>query len=103
MTRLQLHEILCDILGSRNCYFTPPASLKLKYPCIKYDLDGYDSAYSDNIRYKINKRYTLTLLDFNPDSKIGIRLLEDKRLIRLSSDPVYVMDGLYHYTYTLFL
>ena len=29
--RLKLHEELCDILGSRNVYFQPPETVKMKY------------------------------------------------------------------------
>ena len=34
--RLQLHEELCSVLGSRNVYFQPPETIKLTYPCIIY-------------------------------------------------------------------
>ena len=37
--RLELHEILCTILGSRNVYFQPPESIKMNYPAIVYGLD----------------------------------------------------------------
>ena len=31
-TRYELHEFLCEILGSRNVYFQPPESVKMKDP-----------------------------------------------------------------------
>ena len=36
-TRYELHEFLCEILGSRNVYFQPPESVKMKYPAIVYE------------------------------------------------------------------
>ena len=41
--RLELHEIFCDILGSRNAYFQPPASVKMNYPAIKYSLSNIEN------------------------------------------------------------
>jgi len=32
--RIQLHEILCDVLGTRNVYFQPPESVDMNYPAI---------------------------------------------------------------------
>ena len=40
--RLDLQKIFEDILGSKNVYFQPPESLKMKYPAIRYSLDDID-------------------------------------------------------------
>ena len=36
-TRLELQSVLEQTLGSRNVYFQPPASVKMKYPAIVYE------------------------------------------------------------------
>lgn len=100
--RLNLHEILCDILGSRNCYFTPPASIQMRYPCIKYEINNIPSIYADNRRYRNNIRYEVVVIDRDQDSEIAKKLLQDERLIYLSSDRVYAVDNLYHYVFTVF-
>ena len=38
-TRIELQLKLEEILGSRHVYFQPPASIKMTYPAIVYELD----------------------------------------------------------------
>lgn len=99
-SRLELHEILCDILGSRNCYFTPPPGIKMDYPAIVYELSNIQVTYADNIIYKDKKRYSVMVIDEDPDSQIPDRIL--KNCLYTTSDRVFVTDGLYHFTFTMF-
>lgn len=69
-SRIELHEILVGILGSRNVYFQPPASVSMKYPAIVYSLDGNNHTRADNQRYIPRRRYQVTVIDRDPDSKI---------------------------------
>lgn len=98
-TRLLLHEVLCDLLGSRNCYFSPPASIYLDYPCIIYRKISIDTDNADNLKYKTMKRYSVTVIDEDPDSEIPDRVLQ---LPYCSSDRDYQTDGLNHSVFTLF-
>lgn len=100
--RSQLHEILCDILGTKFCYFVAPSNVQMIYPCIVYRWENSETRSADDIRYKNDRRYTVTVIDSKPDSDIVERLIEDERLKYLSSDRNYVADGLYHYVFTLF-
>ena len=50
-SRLDLHEKLVEILGSRNVYFQPPATVKMQYPCIIYKRNVMDAAYANNSKY----------------------------------------------------
>lgn len=97
--RLELHEKLCDILGSRNCYFRPPTGLNLKYPCILYDHTNNMEDYADNHMYRNRKRYSVTIVDEDPDSEIPDRLQE---LSYCSSDRNYISENLNHFVYTLY-
>lgn len=101
-TRAELHEILCEDLGCGNCYFTPPSSIKMKYPCIVYEEDGIRSIRADDLRYLSRKHYNLLVIDECPDSAIATRLFEDERLKYLSVGSTYVADGLYHYPFGLY-
>ena len=56
-SRLELQSKLEDILGSENVYFQPSESLKLKYPCIVYDLENTDVQRADNKAYMTMNRY----------------------------------------------
>lgn len=91
--RLELHEKLCEILGSRNVYFQPPESIKMKYPCIRYVRSGTNTEYADNKAYRKLKQYTITVIDRDPDSELIDRVLE---LPFSSFSRHYVADNLNH-------
>lgn len=74
--RLELHEILCDILGSRNVYFQPPESVKMSYPAIVYSRNNIDTKHGDNSAYIQNYAYMVTLIDKNPDSEFVEKLAQ---------------------------
>ena len=69
-TRLELQTLLEETLGSRNVYFQPPETLKISYPCIIYTRDYAVTNFADNNPYTHTKRYSVTVIDKNPDSLI---------------------------------
>ena len=99
-SRLKLHEEFCTILGSRCAYFQPPQSLKMYYPCIRYNGDGYDTDHADNRNYKITRRYEGVVIDPDPDSNIPELLLNHFEMISFSGE--YVADNLNHFPFTLY-
>lgn len=74
--RLELHEVLCDILGSRNVYFQPPESVKMNYPAIVYSRNNIDNQHGDNLAYIQKYAYSVILIDKNPDSEFVERLAQ---------------------------
>lgn len=105
MGKKPLHDILCELLGApfpdgeNHCYFQPPANLQMKYPCIKYNYTNDLDLFADDLHYKHDKRYTVTVIDEDPDSEIADRM---RTLLYCSSDRNFVMDGLNHFVYTLY-
>ena len=97
--RLELHTILVDILGSRYVYFQPPESIKLNYPCIVYVRSSADTKYAGNRLYLHKKKYTVTVIDKNPDSEIPYRLAQ---LPLCSFDRHFASSNLNHDVYTLY-
>ena len=97
--RIELQRTLESILGSRNVYFQPPENLKLSYPCIVYNLSSIHTLNSDDMKYRVNKAYMITLIDKNPDSQFIDKLLELK-LCRY--DRHYVSDNLNHECFTIY-
>ncbi len=67
-SRLYLQTRLEEILGSRNVYFQPPESVKMNYPAIVYALEDIASVHADDGVYLSYKRYSVTVIDKNPDS-----------------------------------
>ena len=108
MARLALHDILCNVLGGPfsdkddpwHCYFSPPDGKQMKYPCIVYKYTNDFDEFADNIPYKSSKRYIVTVIDEDPDSKIPGKLKET--LPYCTSDRNFETEGLSHFVYTLF-
>lgn len=97
--REELHEILCNVIGSRNCYFQPPSNIRMKYPCMRYELARMNPLHADNIPYLNAKAYSLTYIDKDPESEMPERLLQ---LPYCSFDRAYNADGLHHTVLTLY-
>lgn len=99
-SRLKLHEELCEILGTKNVYFQPPASVKMIYPCIRYSLSSVDSIYANDKNYKNTKRYEIIVIDRDPDSDIYEKILNHFEMCGF--DRPYVSDNLNHWVLTLY-
>lgn len=97
--RLSLHEILCNVLGTRNCYYSPPTGKQMKYPCIVYELGGIRTYHADNTPYKDAKRYTITLIDENPDSEFFEPI---KNLPYCGFDRAFSSENLNHFVFTMY-
>ena len=97
-SRLQLHEMLCNILGSKNVYFQPPSSTQMKYPAIRYSISDIQNTFADNTVYGQSKVYQLMVIDKNPESLIvdAISKLPTCRFVRS-----YTADNLNHTVFTI--
>lgn len=103
--RLELHEILCEIInitepdGDRHVYFQAPASVRMKYPAIRYVRKPISAIHADNIIYRHLYSYEVTLIDKNPDSKYIEKIL---KLPYCKHDQHYKADNLNHDTFTIY-
>jgi len=68
--RLQLQDLLEEILGTEEVYFQPPTNVQIQYPCIIYERDIAVTQFADNDPYRYTKLYQVTVIDRDPDSKI---------------------------------
>lgn len=98
-TRLELHELLCSILGSRNVYYQPPENIKMSYPAIIYSRSDIQNRSANNEVYEQFFVYDITVIDKNPDSEIVTKISTIPR-IRFSRH--YVSDNLNHDTFSLY-
>lgn len=98
-SRLELQQILEQLLGSRNVYFQPPESLKMKYPCIRYKLSDVRISHGNDLPYLMDKSYEMIYIDPDPDNTMFEKLssLPQCRFTRH-----YVADGLNCYVYTIY-
>ena len=63
-----LQTQLENLLGTKNVYFQPPESIKMNYPAIVYALEDIENAHADDGVYLSYRRYSVTVIDKNPDS-----------------------------------
>lgn len=99
-TRLDLHETLSGLEGVRACYFSPPEGLVMDYPCIVYHQMDETVRFADNIPYNKSKRYSITVIDEDPDSEIPDLV---SSLPYCMSERVFSYDGMYHFVYLIFI
>lgn len=99
-SRPKLHEEFCDILANRNVYFTPPASVKLNYPCIKYSLAQPNVLRANDGIYRVTDQYKVTVIDPNPDSEIYKTVLT--RFSMCSIEQMYFAENLFHVVLNLY-
>ena len=98
-TRLELHEVLCDILGTRNVYFQPPESVKMKYPAIVYSRNDISNSYADNQVYMQSLEYQVIVIDKDPDSEIVTKV---STLPKCTFDRHYTADNLNHDSFNIY-
>ena len=97
--RKDLGLMLRDILESSNVYFQAPPNTGMKYPCILYSYSSGDTQFADDNPYIFMKRYTITVIDTNPDSDIPDKVI---KLPRCRSDRNYTSDNLHHWVFNLY-
>ena len=99
-SRLKLHEELCDLLQSRNVYFSPPPSVLMKYDAIRYSLsDPSIDRANDKVYLKVNK-YEGLVITQDPDSVLPDAILNHFEVCSLGKP--YTADNLYHFPFTIY-
>lgn len=97
-SRLELQNLLESILGSRNVYYQPPESIKIKYPAIIYSRNDIDNNFADDIVYMQNHTYQIIVIDANPDSEIVDKI---SKLPMCRYNRHYTSDNLNHDVFIL--
>ena len=97
--RVNLQTFLSELIGSRNVYFDPPASVKMNYPAIRYTRKSIQKRTANDTTYRLLKPYELVVIDTHPESVIIDKLLA---LPYCSHDRHYKADNLHHDVFTLY-
>lgn len=98
-SRTDLQSILEAVLGKTNVYFQPPESVKMVYPCIRYEWESSHDRFANGLLYFHKRRYRVIIMDTNPDSPIPERLA---RLPMCKFDRHYVSNNLHHFSFNLY-
>lgn len=98
--RLQLHEILVELVGEEwTVYFQPPSNITMTYPCIRYERDSAETQFAGNRPYRYTKRYQVMVIDKDPDSLIPDKIAG---LPMCVFDRHYKVDKLNHDVFNLY-
>jgi hypothetical protein len=95
--RLDLQNLLLTICP--RVYFQPPENLQLVFPCIVYARDWATTRFAENLPYRIEKRYVVTVVDPEADSTI---IEQVAALPMCVFDRHFTADNLNHDVYKLF-
>lgn len=103
-SRLSLQTLLQNLIGVRpdgkaNVYFQPPESVKMNYPCIVYARDRIDNSHANDTVYKQAIRYSVTVVDSDPDSEIVTKV---SKLPTTYYDRGFKADNLNHDVFKLY-
>lgn len=104
-SRLELQALLIEAISphvsstTKRVAFDPDVNTELVYPCIVYELSNDWKSYADNDKYRRMRRYTITVIDSNPDSRIPEEL---EKIRYCAFDRAFVSDNMHHWVYTLF-
>lgn len=92
-SRLELQSKLEELLGTRNVYYQPPESIKIRYPAIVYFKNNVVNRYANDRRYLKKNRYEIIVISKKPDESVIDKIMD---LPYCSYDRSYKSDNLYH-------
>lgn len=97
--RERLHDRLVAAAEGKKVYFQPPNNISMIYPCIVYERAKGEERYANNSPYLNTMRYTVTVIDQDPDSEIPKRV---RMLPLCSHSTFFVKDNLNHDVFDIF-
>lgn len=92
-SRLELDDILRNLMDGNKVYFQPPPTVTMDYPCIVYERSNMYSTYADDIPYNVTNRYLITVIDSDPESPFADKVAA---LPTAKFDRHYTVENLYH-------
>jgi len=98
-SRLDLQTKLEELLGSRNVYYQPPESVKMKYPAIRYSKQKPDTRHANDKVYMKTNCYEIIVISKTPDEPVIGKL---EKLPMCEWDRHYSADNLNHDVLTLY-
>lgn len=86
-------------LKDANVYFQPPENTRMKFPCIVYRRQKLTARHADNFPYLNFRRYQVTAIDTNPDSKLVDEL---SIMPKCMYDRQFISDNIYHDVFNIY-
>lgn len=98
-TRADFNRYLEEHTVPGRVYFQAPESTTLKTPYVVYDISSIDGQFADDLRYRVNAKYSVQLVTKNADDPVLYELL---KLRFTTLDNHFVVDRLHHYQFTMY-
>lgn len=98
-SRPNLQTELEELLGSKNVYYQPPASVHMNYPAIVYSRKDIENTFADNLVYNQSHSYEVIVIDQDPDSVFVEKI---SKLPTCRFDRHYTTNNLNHDVFTLY-
>ena len=61
----ELRDQLYLVNNTKNVYYNPPSSIKMEFPCFRFELNNVDVKHADNKAYARKKRWAVTYISRN--------------------------------------
>ena len=98
-TRIEIQEMLEDVLGCDRVYFQAPPNTGMKYPCIVYKFVRPEIDHADNKPYIVTGRWDIHHMYKNPKNDLKEKFIFEVPFC--SWDRRIVTDGVYNDYYIL--
>lgn len=98
--RLRFRDELASLLENGKCYYQPPESVKMEYPCFVYERARFHQLRADNKRYRSIPCWSVTLIVKSPQDAFITKVLD--RFQMASFDRSFTTDNLNHYAFTIY-
>lgn len=95
----ELQATFEELLESRNVYYNPPASVKMKYDAIVFSRSNIDNVFANNYVYRQLHAYQVITITYDPDAPIIDKI---SKLPRCTWNRSYVNDNLHHNVFTIY-
>jgi hypothetical protein len=80
-------------------YFQAPPTNAMTYPAIVYNRDMTDTGFANNVPYRRDKRYQVTVMDRDPDSPIPDKVASLPQCVH---QRWFAADGLNHDVFVIY-
>lgn len=61
----QLRDQLYLVNNTKNVYYNPPSSIRMNFPCFRFELNNIDVKHADNKAYARKPRWAVTYISRN--------------------------------------
>ena len=98
--RMKFSAKLKEFVTPENVHFQPPATVKLKYPCIIYHRMPAHKEFANNTKFLNKPLWRVQVIDNNPDSIIGDNI--DNAFMYSKIVSMDTIDNLLHTTLEIY-